>query len=217
MFSSLIAFWFELLGDWGYPGIVFLMALESSIFPVPSEVVIPPAIYWASQGQMSFWGVVAAGTLGSWMGASLTYWVARSAGRLVIERYGKWVRISAASIDRAERIVHRYEAAGVFFARLLPVARHVISIPAGLIRMDFRVFSLVTIVGSFAWCWVLAEFSLRIFASHQGADLIGNPEEMVKLIKHEILPLVGGILALCVLYLAGIALSSRGKKPVNEG
>jgi membrane protein DedA with SNARE-associated domain len=212
MFANLIAFWFQLLSNWGYVGIVFLMALESSIFPVPSELVIPPAIYWASQGQMSFWGVVAAGTLGSWIGASVTYWVARSVGRIVVARYGKWFRISPASIDRAEHIVHRYEAGGVFFARLLPVVRHVISIPAGLIRMDFGVFSLVTVIGSFAWCWILAEFSLYIFASHPGADLVGDPQQMIRLFKHEILPLVGGILALCALYLAGIGLSSRGKK-----
>jgi membrane protein DedA with SNARE-associated domain len=212
MFASLIAYWFQLLSDWGYAGVVFLMALESSIFPVPSELVIPPAIYWSSQGQMSFWGVVAAGTLGSWIGASITYWAARALGRIVVARYGKWFRINPASIDRAERIVHRYEAGGVFFARLLPVVRHVISIPAGLIRMDFRVFSLVTLIGSFAWCWILAEFSLYIFARHPGADLVGDPEQMIRLFKHEILPLVGGILVLCALYLAGVALSSLGKK-----
>ena len=212
MFGSLVVFWFELLSDWGYSGVIVLMALESSIFPVPSELVIPPAIYWASQGQMSFWGVVAAGTLGSWLGASITYWVARVVGRAVVVRYGKWLRVSPASNDRAERIVHRYEAGGVFFARLLPVVRHVISIPAGVIRMDFRVFSVVTLLGSFAWCWILAEFSLYIFARHAGADLVGNPEQMVRLFKHEILPLVGAILALCALYLAGIGLSSRGKK-----
>ena len=212
MFASLIAFWFQLLSNWGYVGIIFLMALESSIFPVPSELVIPPAIYWASQGQMSFWGVVAAGTLGSWLGASITYWVARAVGRAVVVRYGKWLHVSPAGIDRAERIVHRYEAGGVFFARLLPVVRHVISIPAGVIRMDFRVFSMVTLLGSFAWCWILAEFSLYVFARHPGADLVGDPEQMVRLFKHEILPLVGAILVLCALYLAGIGLSSRGKK-----
>jgi membrane protein DedA with SNARE-associated domain len=212
MFANLVAYWFQLLSNWGYAGIVFLMALESSIFPVPSELVIPPAIYWSSQGQMSFWGVVAAGTLGSWIGASITYWVARALGRIVVARYGKWFRISPASIDRAEHIVHRYEAGGVFFARLLPVVRHVISIPAGLIRMDFWVFSLVTVIGSFAWCWILAEFSLYIFARHPGADLVGDPQQMIRLFQHEILPLVGGILVLCALYLAGIGLSSRGKK-----
>jgi membrane protein DedA with SNARE-associated domain len=208
MFNELIIFWFELLSDWGYLGVVVLMAMESSIFPVPSELVIPPAIYWATQGQMSFWGVVWAGTLGSWLGASITYWVARGVGRAVIQRYGKWVHITPASIDRAEHMVHRYEASGVFFSRLLPVVRHVISIPAGVIRMNFRVFSLVTAAGAFAWCWILARFSEYIFTRHSGADLMKDPAAMVELIKHESLPLILGILVLCVLYLAAIRLST---------
>ena len=208
MFSGLIVFWFELLKDWGYLGVVLLMALESSIFPVPSEVVIPPAIYWATEGHMSFWGVVWAGTLGSWIGATITYWVARGVGRAVIQRYGKWIHITPANIDRAEQMVHRYEASGVFFSRLLPVVRHVISIPAGVMRMDFRIFSLVTAAGAFAWCWILAKFSQSIFAKHAGADLMENPAKMVELIKHEALPLILGILVLCVLYLAAIRLSA---------
>jgi membrane protein DedA with SNARE-associated domain len=215
MFSGLIVFWFRLLSDWGYLGVVVLMAMESSIFPVPSELVIPPAIYWATQGQMSFWGVVWAGTLGSWLGASITYWVAQAVGRVVIQRYGKWVHITPASIDRAERMVHRYEASGVFFSRLLPVVRHVISIPAGIIRMDFRVFSAVTTAGAFAWCWILAKFSESIFARHSGKDLLENPETMVTLIKHESLPLIIGILVLCALYLAALRISAP-KKPTVE-
>lgn len=208
MLSGLIVFWFELLSDWGYLGVVVLMAMESSIFPVPSELVIPPAIYWATQGQMSFWGVVWAGTFGSWLGASITYWVSRAVGRAVIQRYGKWVHITPASIDRAEHMVHRYEASGVFFSRLLPVVRHVISIPAGVIRMDFRVFSAVTVAGAFAWCWILAKFSESIFARHPGADLMKDPAAMVELIKHESLPLIIGILVLGVLYFAAIRFST---------
>jgi len=215
MFSGLIVFWFRLLSDWGYLGVVVLMAMESSIFPVPSELVIPPAIYWATQGRMSFWGVVWAGTLGSWIGASITYWVAQAVGRAVIQRYGKWVHITSASIDRAERMVHRYEASGVFFSRLLPVVRHVISIPAGIIRMDFRVFSAVTTAGAFAWCWILAKFSESIFARHSGKDLLENPEAMVELIKHESLPLIIGILVLCALYLAALRISAPKKQTVE--
>lgn len=208
MFSGLITFWFELLNDWGYLGVVVLMAMESSIFPVPSELVIPPAVYWATEGRMNFWGVVFAGTFGSWLGASITYWVARKVGRAVIERYGKWVRMTPASLDRAERVVHRYEASGVFFARLLPVVRHVISIPAGVIRMDFWVFSLVTTVGSFIWCWILAKFSESIFARHSGADLMGDPQAMIHLIKAESLPLVIGLVVLCTLYFVAIWVST---------
>jgi membrane protein DedA with SNARE-associated domain len=125
------------------------------------------------------------------------------------------VHITPASIDRAERMVHRYEASGVFFSRLLPVVRHVISIPAGIIRMDFRVFSAVTTAGAFAWCWILAKFSESIFARHSGKDLLENPETMVTLIKHESLPLIIGILVLCALYLAALRISAP-KKPTVE-
>ena len=208
MFNGLIVFWFELLNDWGYLGVIVLMAMESSIFPVPSEVVIPPAIYWATEGRMSFWGVVGAGTFGSWLGASITYWVSRAVGRALVERYGKWVHLTPERIDRAERMVHRFEASGVFFSRLLPVIRHVISIPAGVIRMDFRVFSLVTTVGSFAWCWILAKFSESIFAKHSGADLMGDPNAMLHLVKAESLPLIIGVFVLFLLYFGALWLTA---------
>lgn len=213
MLHGLIAFWFKLLQEWGYLGIVVLMAMESSIFPVPSEIVIPPAAYWATQGQMSFWGVVVAGTFGSWLGSAITYWVARSVGRTVIQRYGKWLRISPDGIDRAERMLHRYEAGGVFFARLLPVVRHLISIPAGVIRMDFRVFSLVTVLGAFVWCWILARFSTHIFSRHQGDDLMSDPEQLMALVKHESLPLVAGMAGLFLLYVLAAWLTAPRATP----
>ena len=130
----LISIWFHWVKDWGYLGVILLMAMESSIFPVPSEVVIPPAAFWAAQGQMSKWGVILAGTFGSWLGSAITYFLAAWLGRIIVVRWGKWFFISEEKLLRAEHFVHRYEAGGVFFARLLPVIRHLISIPAGLVR-----------------------------------------------------------------------------------
>ena len=211
---GLTVFWFQLLENWGYFGVVLLMALESSIVPVPSEVVIPPAAYWASQGKMSFWGVVFAGTLGSWIGSAISYWVSFWVGRAFILKFGRWVHISPQKVERAERFVHRYEAGGIFFARLLPVIRHLISIPAGIIKMNFLTFSLMTIIGSFAWCYVLAEFSMHVFRKHPDKDPIANPEAMVELLKHESLPLIGGIVALCVLYFIAMRLTAPKSVPV---
>jgi membrane protein DedA with SNARE-associated domain len=114
MLHGLIAFWFKLLNDWGYFGVVVLMALESSIVPVPSEVVIPPAAYWASQGKMSFWGVVLAGTFGSWIGSAISYWVSLWVGRAFILKFGKWVHITPDKVERAERFVHRTKRAEYF-------------------------------------------------------------------------------------------------------
>ena len=79
-----IVIWFGLVRDWGYPGIVLLMAMESSVIPLPSEVVIPPAAYWAAQGKYSFWGVILAGTVGSYLGAAVMYWASRWIGRPLV-------------------------------------------------------------------------------------------------------------------------------------
>src|SRR3989442_7450381 len=141
MLHGLLQVWFGWVRDGGYLGIIALMAMESSIFPVPSEVVIPPAAYWAAQGKMNFWLVILAGTFGSWLGSAITYWVSRWVGRAVITRWGRYFFISESKLERAERWVHRYEAGGIFFARLLPVVRHLISIPAGIIGMNFKTFS----------------------------------------------------------------------------
>lgn len=213
MLHGLIAFWFKLLNDWGYFGVIVLMALESSIVPVPSEVVIPPAAYWASQGKMSFWGVVLSGTLGSWIGSAISYWVALWVGRAFILKFGKWVHITQDKVERAERFVHRYEAGGIFFARLLPVVRHLISIPAGIIKMNFLTFSIMTTAGSFVWCYILAKFSMHVFSKHPGKDPIEDPEAMVHLLKQESLPLVGGIVALCALYFVAMKLTAPKATP----
>ena len=207
MLHGLIVSWFHLLEQWHYFGIVVLMAAESSIIPVPSEVVIPPAAYWASQGKMSFWGVVLAGTVGSWLGSAISYWIAAWLGRAVVVKFGKWLHITEEKVTRAEHFVHRYETGGIFFARLLPVVRHLISIPAGFIKMNFTTFSIMTTLGSFAWCYILAKFSLYVFDKHKDQDLLADPAAMVHLIKHESLPLIGAIVALCGAYFVAMWLS----------
>ncbi len=166
-----IGIWFQWVNDWGYPGIIFLMALESSVFPIPSEIVIPPAAYWASQGRYSLWGVILAGTFGSYLGAAATYWAARWLGRPLLLRYGKYVLCPEEKVTRAERWLARYEAGGVFFARLVPVVRHLIGIPTGLVRMPFGMYSVMTITGAALWCAVLAWF---------GDNLLGDRPELVQ-------------------------------------
>ena len=115
-----IGVWFQWVHDWGYPGIVLLMAMESSVIPIPSEIVIPPAAYWATQGRYSLAGVVIAGTTGSYLGAAITYWVARWIGRPLMVRYGRYIFCPEGKLLRAERWLSRYEAGGIFFARLVP-------------------------------------------------------------------------------------------------
>jgi membrane protein DedA with SNARE-associated domain len=151
------------LSEGGYWLIAGLMALESTIVPIPSEVIIPPAAYLAhTQGEFSFLGVVLAGTAGSWLGASAMYWAARLLGHPVIVRYGRYVGLGQAKIELAERWCARYGPPGVFFSRLLPVIRHLIGIPAGILLMDFRRYALATLLGSLLWCSVLAWLGLAV-------------------------------------------------------
>jgi membrane protein DedA with SNARE-associated domain len=202
-----IEVWFRWVHDWGYAGIVLLMAMESSIFPIPSEVVIPPAAYWAKQGRFSLAGVIVAGTLGSWIGATVTYWVARTLGRALVARYGKYVFVPEHKLVRAERWLARYEAGGVFFARLVPVVRHLIGIPAGLVRMPFRTFSAMTLLGAGLWCSILAWFGGRVLGDRP--DLMENPEALVDLLHRHTLELGAFALGLAVLYIVVLRLTGR--------
>jgi len=151
------------LSQGGYALIAGLMALESTLVPIPSEVIIPPAAYLAhTQGQLSFLGVVLAGTAGSWVGASIMYWLARLLGRPLVVRFGPYVGLATAKIELAERWTAHYGWPGVFLSRLLPVIRHLIGIPAGILRMDFRWYALATLAGSLLWCTVLAWLGMTI-------------------------------------------------------
>lgn len=190
--------WFEWVRDWGYPGIVLLMALESSVFPIPSEIVIPPAAYWATQGRYSLTGVVVAGTLGSYLGAAATYWVARWVGRPLLLRYGVYAFCPPAKVARAERWLARYEAGGIFFARLVPVVRHLVGIPAGLVRMPFGIYSVMTLVGAGLWCMVLAWFGQSLLGSQP--DLVQDPTRLVQVLQERSYLVGGFALLLCGLY-----------------
>ena len=209
MAHSWVVIWFGLVRDWGYLGIVLLMAMESSIFPVPSEIVIPPAAYWAAQGRYHFWGVVLAGTVGSYLGAAVTYWAAWRLGRPLVVRYGQYLFIPEHQLLRAERWLARYEAGGVFFARLLPVVRHLIGIPAGIVRMNFKVYSAMTVIGSALWCWVLAWFGAEVIGDRP--ELLDNPEQMFQVLADRFHWFAGLVLALGVLYVVVMRLTAKPK------
>ncbi len=209
---DLIAVWFEWVRDWGYVGVVLLMAMESSILPVPSEIVIPPAAYWASQGRMSYTGVILAGTLGSYIGAMIMYAASRWLGRPLVLRYGKYVRITPEKIARAEHYLARYELGGVFFARLLPVVRHLIGIPAGIVRMPMGPYSAATIAGSAVWCAVLTWFGQEVLGSEP--HLIEDPEALIAVLKARSLTIAAGVLVLALLYVAAVKMT--GKRPEAE-
>ncbi len=200
MFHSLMAFWFNLTLEWGYAGVFLLMAIESTVFPLPSEVVVPPAAYWASQGKFNFWGVVVAATLGSWFGSAISYWAAQRLGRPLILKYGKYVFVPEKKWLMAEQWILRYSAVGIFFARLLPVVRHLVSLPAGAARIPFGLFSAMTLLGSFVWCTVLAWFGAKVLSDQP--RLLQDPEALSHVLKDKLLWFVAGAGLLLVLYLA---------------
>jgi membrane protein DedA with SNARE-associated domain len=208
-----IGAWLGWVETGGYLGVILLMAMESSILPVPSEVVIPPAaIAAAAGGKMSIMGVIIAGAFGSWLGSAASYWIALWIGRGVIDRWGKYVMISTEKLDRAERFMARYEAGGVFFARLLPVIRHLISIPAGIIRMSFAKFSVVTILGATAWCSVLAWLGERVGRDQPGLmqepDNIVKAEKLITAVKGQSRPIVIAVVVICALYVVAMKLTA---------
>ena len=205
-----ITVWFQWVHDWGYPGIILLMAMESSIIPIPSEIVIPPAAYWASQGRYSMAGVVLAGTLGSYIGATTMYWVARWVGRPLLLRYGRYILCPEHKLLRAERWLERYEVGGVFFARLIPVVRHLIGIPAGIVRMPFGIYSAVTIIGSALWCAVLAWFGSEVLGDHP--DLMQDPARLAQVLGERSILIGSFAVALCVLYVVVMLLTAPSKE-----
>jgi membrane protein DedA with SNARE-associated domain len=194
----------------GYPLIAFLMAVESSIVPLPSEVIIPPAAHLAYTGQipLSLWGIVVAGTIGSWLGATFMYWVSRWAGRPLVMRYGKFVMISPDKVEGAERWARHYGSMGIFISRLLPVVRHLIGIPAGIVRMDFKMFSLFTLLGSGVWCGVLCYVGIKM----------GQDEKLMKGELHRITIWLGGaMVVLGGMYYFFVHRHMKKAGPVDSG
>ena len=183
MFKGLIDWYLATLKTGGYPLIALLMAIESSIVPLPSELIIPPAAHLAhSQGRFSVLGIVLAGALGSWLGATAMYWTSRLAGRPLVMRYGRYVMIPPQKIEGAERWAAHYGSMGIFISRLLPVVRHLIGIPAGIVRMNYKAFSVFTLLGSALWCAVLCYVGIKM----------GEDEKLMKGELHRITLWLGG-------------------------
>jgi len=163
LFKQLADWYINSLESGGYLLIVLLMAVESSIVPLPSELVIPPAAYLAyTKGNMSLVGIVIAGTIGSWIGATAMYWASRWAGRPLVLRYGKYVFIPASKVEKAELWAAHFGSFGIFASRLLPVVRHLIGIPAGIVRMNYTKFSIFTVLGSAIWSAVLCWLGIKV-------------------------------------------------------
>jgi membrane protein DedA with SNARE-associated domain len=155
MLEHMIQWLLDRFRDLGYPGIVVLMAIESSILPLPSELVMPPAGYLAAKGEMNFGIAIACGVFGSILGALANYGLAAWLGRAFVRKVGRYVLVSERNLDRAERFFADHGEISTFIARMLPVVRHLISLPAGIARMPLPRFVLFTGLGAAVWCTIL--------------------------------------------------------------
>ena len=154
--AVVVTFLVHTVGRLGYAGVILLMALESSFVPFPSEVVVPPAGYLASLGQMNIFLVILSGIVGSILGSLLNYWIASRFGRDFLLKYSKYFFINTEKFARFEVFFNTHGEITTFVGRLIPVIRQYISFPAGLVRMNLKKFIFYTGLGAAIWCTVLA-------------------------------------------------------------
>ena len=187
--SALLATIVSIVNGMGYLGITAAMFLESSFFPFPSELVLPPAGYLASQGKMELWIVVVLGIVGSLLGALFNYWISLRLGRPLILRFGRYVGLSARAYDRAEEAFRRHGEISTFVGRLIPGLRQYISLPAGLALMPIGKFVLFTGLGAGIWASILSLLGYSI----------GNNQELITSSLHKITIYTGGGIVLLVI------------------
>lgn len=175
----------RLIEQSGYLGVGFLMFLETVFPPIPSEVIMPVAGVAAAQGRMSFLGVVGAGTAGAMLGNIVWYLAARALGvdrlRPLIRRHGRLLTMSWTEVQRAERWFAERGSLFVFFGRLVPTVRSLVSVPAGLLRMRFRSFLVASTLGTGLWTALLAS------AGYKLQQNVANVEEMVGPVANAVL------------------------------
>lgn len=172
-----INFLVQFIGQVGYLGIFIGMFLESTAFPLPSELIVIPAGISASQGEMNLFLIIFVGTVGNVAGAVFSYYLAAFAGRVVLFRIGKYLFVKPETIIKVEEYFKNHGSISVFIGRLLPGIRHFISLPAGIAKMDMKLFFFYTTVGSLIWTTVLAMLGYEI----------GENRELIKQYIHSII------------------------------
>ena len=181
------------------------MAMESSVIPVPSELVMPPAGYWAAAGKMNLVTAILCGTLGSLVGAYANYFAARHLGRPLLLKYGRYVWITEEKFTRVEAFFLRHGEISTFIGRLIPVVRHLISLPAGLSGMNHLRFSLYTLLGAGIWVTVLTLIGY----------FIGENQQLIMQYSHQAVLIV--LICSFILIAVYVRLQRRKKGRANRG
>lgn len=176
MFEAVVTWLAETIFRLGYPGIALLMAVESSFIPFPSEVVLPPAGYLAAQGRMNAVLATLAGLGGSLAGALFNYHVAARFGRPFLYRFGRYFLVKRTALERAEAFFRRHGEISTFLARLLPVIRQLISVPAGFSRMRLDRFVIYTAAGAGIWCAILTAIGWYV---GRNAGIVANVDALL--------------------------------------
>ncbi len=160
--ATLAGFIIAVISKTGYLGVLALMAIESACIPLPSEIIMPFAGFLVYKGEFNLLWAATAGAIGCNVGSVLAYEIGYYGGRPLVERYGAHVFLGRRELDMAERFFERFGSPAVLLARLLPVIRTFIALPAGIARMPRLRFHVYTFVGSWPWCFVLAWIGMKL-------------------------------------------------------
>ena len=202
MLESFVKFFLEAVDGMGYTGIVILMALESSLIPFPSEVIVPPAGYLAAQGKMNIYLVILSGTAGTLLGALVNYYIAAYMGRGLLKKYSKYFLLDDEKLDKVDVFFAKHGEITTFTGRLIPVIRQYIPFPAGLARMGLPKFCFFTGLGAGIWIMVLAWVGY----------VVGNNPELI----HGRLVLYSLIMLVFVALLIGCYIYFHKKRACNR-
>jgi len=202
VFGEIVSFILQNVSGMGYTGVFFLMLLESSFFPFPSEVVMVPAGYLASKGEMNIWLALISGVAGSLAGALFNYYLALKLGRKFLLKYGKYMLIHERNIFKMEQFFEKHGHISTFSGRLIPGVRQYISLPAGIAKMNLKQFMLFTSLG--AGVWVLFLTLLGYY--------VGENEALIKAYISQIV--VFTMAALAVMVFVYIMYKRRGKRKI---
>ncbi len=192
LLHNIALFILDAVGCGGYSGIFALMSLESSFFPFPSEVVIPPAAFLAAHGEMNIYLVILVGTAGSLLGAWINYYISMTWGTPLLLKFGKYIGLKQSTLERANSMFRKHGEISTFIGRLLPTIRQYISIPAGISRMNPISFSIFTVAGSGIWVSILA---------FVGYTVGNNPKAVKRFIYEDYMYLIFFSITIIILYI----------------
>ncbi|MEP6863526.1 MAG: DedA family protein [Deltaproteobacteria bacterium] len=190
----------------GYPGLFLLITLESTLVPIPSELVMPFAGILAARGEFSLPVILVINSTAALLGSGISYWIGAAGGKPLLLRYGKFALIRAKDIELTERFFARHGKATIFIGRFLPVVRHIISVPAGIARMPLPAFFTQTFLGSTIWGAILI-----VLGYHFGESFLATARQL----KH--VDLIIGVVIIGVLIALAIRFVVRRRRERTSG